>query len=394
MPSTLDIQSALIEAAHDSCWVTGLTHDFYRYPARFSPRFARTVIDCFSEPGDVVLDPYMGGGTTIVEASSSGRIGIGSDINSLAEFITRVKTTPLNEEEVRAVQQWTASIVPKLSYHGNRGVVDDLDQRQRNLDLPRARFIRKLIASAIESLTQLPSTRCREFVRCSILRTAQWALDGKKSHTSTTKFRERLLQSTFEMIAAIREYRKTIEQFESACPTQPILLHGCASKLQEQRVFDSEGRRASLIVTSPPYPGVHVLYHRWQVDGRRETAAPYWISACQDGAGASFYTFGDRRESGLHTYFSNSLHTLKAIRQVMKPDGIIVQLIAFSNPGLHLPRYLKNMERAGFKEVIFERDGRNRARRIWRTVPNRKWHASLKGNTASAREVVLVHQAC
>ena len=32
-----------------------------------------------------------------------------------------------------------------------------------------------------------------------------------------------------------------------------------------------------LVLTSPPYPGVHVLYHRWQVQGRRETPAPFWI---------------------------------------------------------------------------------------------------------------------
>ena len=75
--------------------VEGLTHNFYRYPARFSPVFASTAIRIFSKPGDLVLDPFMGGGTTLVEAMASGRSVIGADINSLAAFITRVKTTPL-----------------------------------------------------------------------------------------------------------------------------------------------------------------------------------------------------------------------------------------------------------------------------------------------------------
>jgi hypothetical protein len=39
-----------------------------------------------------------------------------------------------------------------------------------------------------------------------------------------------------------------------------------------------------LVLTSPPYPGVHVLYHRWQVDGRKETPLPFMIAGKLDGA--------------------------------------------------------------------------------------------------------------
>ena len=50
----------LIEAARDLEPVTGLTHNFYRYPARFSPRFVRAAIETFSVPCDLVLDPFLG----------------------------------------------------------------------------------------------------------------------------------------------------------------------------------------------------------------------------------------------------------------------------------------------------------------------------------------------
>ena len=42
-------------AALDISPVSGLTHRFYRYPARFSPMFAATAIEEFSTPGDLVL---------------------------------------------------------------------------------------------------------------------------------------------------------------------------------------------------------------------------------------------------------------------------------------------------------------------------------------------------
>ena len=67
-----------------------------------------------------------------------------------------------------------------------------------------------------------------------------------------------------------------------------------------------------LVVTSPPYPGIHMLYHRWQVDGRKETDAPYWIAACDDGCGTSFYNFADRRRNAEDRYFEKAERSFAA----------------------------------------------------------------------------------
>src|SRR5262249_7180553 len=69
--ATMNVQ-ALLDAINYQGYVSGLTHNFYRYPARFSPRFARGAIEAFSERGDVILDPFMGGATTLVEARALG----------------------------------------------------------------------------------------------------------------------------------------------------------------------------------------------------------------------------------------------------------------------------------------------------------------------------------
>jgi DNA modification methylase len=174
----------------------------------------------------------------------------------------------------------------------------------------------------------------------------------------------------------------------------PILLEGNASQIDKMPPFSTDNSKADLVVTSPPYPGLHILYHRWQVNGRRETPAPYWISGCQDGQGDSYYNFGSRHQPGHNSYFDTSLRTLQTIRNVLRPGAYMVQLLAFSDPQTQLPRYLSNMEAAGFKEVNFkEQDNINYNSRIWRDVPSRKWHAMLQGKTSGSKEVVLVHVA-
>jgi SAM-dependent methyltransferase len=72
------------------------THNLHSFPAKFPPQLPRAFILGLTEPGDVVLDPMAGSGTTIVEALLAGRQGIGLDIDPLALRISRVKTTPLD----------------------------------------------------------------------------------------------------------------------------------------------------------------------------------------------------------------------------------------------------------------------------------------------------------
>lgn len=386
---------SLRRAASDNRTVTGLTHTFYKYPARFSPAFVASAIEQFSSPGDVVLDPYMGGGTTIVEAYARHRKAVGCDLNSLAVFVARAKTSRLESADRASVIRWAAEVVPSLSY---RTVTNELAElicpyRTRNLALARARPVKKLLALSMLSLKGLPSPHARNFSRAVLLNVAQWALNNRKVSPSLTSIRARIAQTCDNMIAGLDELDARVTS--SVSPAQdPILIHATAAELPRKLPF-SNGEAANLVVTSPPYPGIHILYHRWQVDGRKETPAPYWIAGCYDGKGASFYNFADRKEEHEDSYFQESLHTLRAIRAVTREGAVMVQLIAFSNPRRQLPRYLSNMEQAGFSELRESlSEGRvHTFRRIWRAVPSRAWYASLKGETNSSREVVLLHRA-
>lgn len=107
-------QHALVQGARDGEPVRGLTHSFYKYPARFSPTFARAAIETFTSPGDLCLDPHVGGGTTLVEALVAGRNAIGVDISELAEFVTKVKSTIFSEAELEKLERWSARL-PSLS---------------------------------------------------------------------------------------------------------------------------------------------------------------------------------------------------------------------------------------------------------------------------------------
>lgn len=80
------------------------THCYHTYPAMMIPQVARTLIEEYKPDGklDLIFDPYMGSGTTLVEACLAGANSVGTDLNPLARLMAKVKSTHYNETELRA----------------------------------------------------------------------------------------------------------------------------------------------------------------------------------------------------------------------------------------------------------------------------------------------------
>src|SRR5439155_25153739 len=73
------------------------------YRACFKPQLPRFFIERLTEPGERVYDPFMGRGTTLVEAALLGRVPLGCDANPLSVVVTRprLRPPPLSQIEKR-----------------------------------------------------------------------------------------------------------------------------------------------------------------------------------------------------------------------------------------------------------------------------------------------------
>ena len=68
-----------------------------------------------------------------------------------------------------------------------------------------------------------------------------------------------------------------------------------------------------------------MLYHQWQVNGRKRTRAPFWIINSLDGQGSGYYTFGDYQRHAKKTYFEIAEKVFTSIHSSIHDDGIVVQ---------------------------------------------------------------------
>jgi len=80
---------------HNACW----------YPAKLVPQIPAHLILNLSEPEDIVLDPFCGSGTTLIESLRHGRRCIGTDVNPIAIFIARAKCQFVGIDVLKASQE-------------------------------------------------------------------------------------------------------------------------------------------------------------------------------------------------------------------------------------------------------------------------------------------------
>jgi site-specific DNA-methyltransferase (adenine-specific) len=76
-------------------------HPMCSYLASFPAALAHAFVARYSRRGDVVLDPFSGRGTTPLQASAEGRIGVGNDLNPFAHLLTASKVEPATLAEAR-----------------------------------------------------------------------------------------------------------------------------------------------------------------------------------------------------------------------------------------------------------------------------------------------------
>jgi DNA modification methylase len=72
------------------------------YRACFKPQLPRFFIERLTQPGEIVYDPFMGRGTTLVEAALLGRIPFGCDVNPLSALLVKSRLNPPTIEQIAA----------------------------------------------------------------------------------------------------------------------------------------------------------------------------------------------------------------------------------------------------------------------------------------------------
>lgn len=102
------------------------------YRACFKAELPEYFIGRFTQPGELVLDPFLGRGTTALQAHLMGRVGGGSDINPLCVMLLRPR---LNPPEIGEVEDRLAEVFDGRKISGGHEILSRQDIPEEDLAL-------------------------------------------------------------------------------------------------------------------------------------------------------------------------------------------------------------------------------------------------------------------
>ena len=112
------------------------THGYHPYSAKYIPQIPNRLISVFSEKNDLILDNFVGSGTTLVESKVLGRNAIGVDINPLACLISKVKTTVIKKPTMREISNFLISLQRDIVHLRRNTTLSSLEEKKPILDSP------------------------------------------------------------------------------------------------------------------------------------------------------------------------------------------------------------------------------------------------------------------
>lgn len=300
-------------------------HGFHSYPARMHPLSARRLVEDLSAKGERVLDPFCGSGTVLVEARLLGREAVGVDANPLAVRLARLKTRGGTADERERLIHFAkeAAALADARREARTGPSHRYPPSDIALFAPHVLLELDGLRLGID---RVPDDRARadlDLVLSSILikvsRRASDTAGREEARRIAAGYPARLLVRKTEELA---RRLAAIEAPLAAAP-RPIVLEGDARELAD--VYD---RSVSLIVTSPPYPGVYdyLEHHEARLRWLRLRADRF--GEAEIGARRSLDPLGP--EEGLARWRRDIGDVLRALHRVMRPTARAVLLIADS----------------------------------------------------------------
>ncbi|SRR6266498_95789 len=260
-------------------------HGYHRYPAKFIPQLVRRIIETYSEPNDLIGDPFVGSATTGVEAMRTGRRFWGSDVNPVALLISEAKCAALSPQKLDNVWAHFEKQIEHVSSIGRRPLTGHEKLIIGEIDTTYASNAEKLaywfpaphtavLDSLLEEILHLRGKQIRIFFLCAfsnILKLSSIWLSGS---TKAQKDLEKVLSDPKE--AFQRQIKDMLRR--NSLYWNDLLRTGISPNslskqyklaLKDARDLPLETGSLDLLVSSPPYATcyeyseIHQLTQLW-----------------------------------------------------------------------------------------------------------------------------------
>ncbi len=354
-----------------------LLHNFHSFPAKFPPQLPKKFILELTKENDIVLDPMMGSGTTILEAVANKRQSIGFDIDPLALMITSVKTSTFNKNNL--IKEFNKIIDRTNFLLTKENKLEDLfnqfDRDTRNfVEYWFHKETTKELLALSNSISKIKNEDVKNFFRVifsSIIITKSGGVSLAMDLAHTRPHKARVIVDPYsnffklgEKIHGQKSYttknlKNSISEFQKKfyqniehigqnnSTLKPTL------RLSNSKELNLKNNSVDLIITSPPYPANAIDYMRahkfsliWfgfnlkQLTDKRkeyignEAVSNFTFDEMPDFTKSIIINIkkkNTKKSEALHRYYSEMKGVLTEMYRVLKENASAIVVVGNSN---------------------------------------------------------------
>lgn len=230
-------------------------HSIHPYPAKFIAEIPRNLMKELKIPkGTWILDPFCGSGTTLVEAQRMEIPSIGIDLNPIACLISKVKTSPLNEDFVDYAN--TCVVNANKNKKDHRVEIKNVDH-----------WFKHDIQGALQSLLAAIERVNEDNVKDALKLCVSSIIVRVSNQESDTRYaaveKNVCAQDVFEQFLNACKNLKRQKDKEGLHNSEAIIINKDILKVTKKDIDKEIG----MVITSPPYPNAYEywLYHKYRM---------------------------------------------------------------------------------------------------------------------------------
>lgn len=225
------------------------SHGYHRYPAKFIPQIVQRLLERYSTPGNTILDPFGGCGTTLVEAKINGHRGISIDINRVAVLITKAK---MNSISINLLKRRTEVLYGRID--NNKDKTNYYREAHPRLKYWFKWYQYNGLQRIYNCILQERNSKVRNFYLCcfsNILKNCSiWYSKSIKPMRDPNK-------KLVKPLAAFKKHLKYMtvmnEEFINILEEKETIQNPCKVIKGDARNLSLEDCTIDMIITSPPY---------------------------------------------------------------------------------------------------------------------------------------------
>jgi len=239
-------------------------HFFHHYTAKFIPQIPSRIIQHYAQKKSVIVDPFMGSGTTLVEAKLNGCHSFGLDTNPLAVKISKAKTMKLTKSTLDEIDDfilWLTKNQKKMNNPSELSTANlfpesdlwfRIDVSQKIASILRviqnySPEVRNFLEIGLSNLLKGMSNARMDSVTPT-LPTSPFYIDRKHYNREVNNI-SREIPVFRRMLSQVRRMREAILDFNKGKDDTLI----CEPIMGDARKLSSFVDHCDLVITSPPY---------------------------------------------------------------------------------------------------------------------------------------------